>query len=229
MKFNVTDIRKHNARCNNLTLQFTGTGTDIDGKAFTAFAPASMQVSIGVCELPKWYVDSLFGEKRQYMIGDIMRSCHKDKRSAAFYANICALVEDASKRNVETPTEKKGNFIGEVGEEIFMLPLMVEKCLFSEERTSDRWEQRPHYYNGMCLGAAWEHPTYCKELWQLKDDNGNLVMISTTRGKIQETLHNNLGKKVVATGKIGNCSEFRGTKQTFLQSEKLQLEALQEA
>lgn len=225
MKFNVTNIRKYNDRCNVLTLEFS-VGTDIDGKAFTAFAPSSLQVSLGICDLPKWYVDGLFGNKRQNVIDGIMRSCHKDKRSMAFYNNICSLVDAASALNVETPVHTAGNYIGEKGEEFFMLPLTVEKCLFSEERTSDRWEHRSY---GMNLGAGWTHPTYCKELWQLKDDNGNVAMISTTRGKLQEILHDNLGKKVVATGVIESLGEFRGTKQTFLRSNKLQLDAFQEA
>lgn len=225
MKFNVTNIRKHNDRCNVLTLEFV-VGTDIDGKAFTSLAPSSLQVSLGICDLPKWYVDSLFGNKRQYVIDGIMRSCRKDKRNKAFYNNICSLIDAASALNVETPVAATGNYIGEKGEEFFMLPLTVEKCLFSEERVSDRWEHRSY---GMGLGAGWTHPTYRKELWQLKDNNDNVAMVSTTRGKLQGVLHDNLGKKVVATGIIESLGEFRGTKQTFLRSDKLQLEALQEA
>lgn len=225
MKFNVIDIRKHNDRCNNLTLAFA-IGNDLDGKTFTTFAPASLQVTLGICDLPKWYVDGLFGSKREYVINGIMRSCGKDKRSMAFYNNICALVDAAATLNVETPIATTGNYIGERGEEIFMLPLTVEKCLFSEQRTADRWEHRSY---GMGLGAGWQHPTYYKELWQLRDNNGNVVMVSTTRDKLQGILHDNLGKKVVATGVVENTGEFRGTKQTFLRSDKLQLEALQEA
>ena len=80
----------------------------------------------------------------------------------------------------------------------------------------------------MGLGAGWEHPTYYKELWQLKDENGNIAMISTTRGTLQDILHNNLRKRIVATGVIESNEEFRGTKQTFLRADKLKLEEIKE-
>ena len=231
MKVNVIKVSSATERANRVSMSFISNNATINGQAFSLYAPKSLELNVGECELPAWYADNMFERNRQYIVDGIMRSNHKDKRSKAFYSAVetaVAAVEAAYKAapvaQAAAPVAQ-GGFIGQKGEAFTMLPLKVERCVYSKTGTSDFWTHGTHYYGGTSF-SCWEHPTYCIELWRLTDRNGNIVMLRTSNMGIQNTLAKHEGQELVASGKIESQNEFRGVKQTFIASRGLKLEEL---